>query len=344
VLAVLFFFATSRVALLTILLLLAVAAAAFPARTRAEDFEPLPAGRPSAGILPLERMTTDFGWSDIDGGSPYSRTTTLDQLGLGLGEHAVGFASRLCRDFVVQFQFPFRYAAKEPMRFTLGAAGLLALVFTDHVTSPALAPPGALEDYGLIAPAQNLSAAASRTTILAIVGGFGALGIAANSPRERETSVMLVEAVLTSEIWTDVLKMASRRERPREMDGSVSDWAGPSVLFQSDDPDAAGFKSFPSGHAAGMWAVATILAHQYPSHGVVPVLGYGTALAMSYSRMAVRAHWLSDVVVGGLIGYGCARQVLSAHRSDGTARIERGLRVGIDASSDYMGVGVAYDF
>jgi membrane-associated phospholipid phosphatase len=336
---------TSRAAVLAILLCMAIAARAFSQPTRAEDFAPLAAGQPSTGVLPPEYVTSELGWASVGDDSPQLRSATLDYLSLGLvAEHAVGFTSRLCRDFVVQFQFPFRYAAKEPGKFLLGTAGIFALVFTDHLTQPILAPQSALEENGLIGAAEDLSGAASQTTILAIVAGIGAFGIAANSPRERETSVMLVEAVFTSEIWTDVLKMASRRERPREVDGHASDWEGPSILFESENPDAGGFKSFPSGHSTGMWAVATILAHQYPSHGVVPVLGYGTALAMSYSRMAVNAHWLSDVVVGGLIGYGCARQVLSAHRAARMTKSEPGLRVGIDASSDYMGVGLAYDF
>ena len=326
------------------MLALITALAGLGRKANAEDAPPPPQNPSSMGTHQLENMGSLRGWLDPTDAVPYTRSAMIDDVGLGLGRSAVGFASRLSRDFVVQFQFPFRYAAREPKKFALGTLGLLALVFTDQYTSPALAPQSALRDIGLIEPAEQLSGAATRPTILAIVAGFGAFGIAANSPRERETSMMLVEAVFTSQIWTDVLKMASRRERPRQVDGGASDWEGPGILFESDDPGASGFKSFPSGHSAGMWAVATILAHQYPSHGVVPVLGYGTALAMSYSRMAVRAHWLSDVVVGGLIGYGCARQVLSAHRAEPTAKRNQGLRVGIDASSDYMGLGLAYDF
>ena len=292
----------------------------------------------------MEHMTPERVWLGAADGDSYTGGTTVESFGLGVGGYAFSFTSRLCRDFVTQFQFPFRYAAKEPKRFLLGTAGILALIFTDHKTTGVIAPQSALREYGLVEPAEDLSKLASGSSIIALVAGFGALGIIADSPRERETSVMLVEAVLTSEIWADVIKMASRRERPREMDGHMSDWEGPSVFFESENPNAAGLKSFPSGHSTGMWAVATILAHQYPEHRIVPVLGYGTALAMSYSRMAVRAHWLSDVVVGGLLGYGCARQVLSAHQSERAPGIESGIRFGIDASSDYMGVGLQYDF
>jgi membrane-associated phospholipid phosphatase len=218
------------------------------------------------------------------------------------------------------------------------------MIFTDHKTTAFLAPPSTLHENGLDETAKQFSGVATRSTIIALVAGFGVLGIVADAPRERETSVMLVEAVLTSEIWADLIKMASRRERPRDMDGHMSDWEGPSIFFKSEEPNAGDLKSFPSGHSTGMWAVATILAHQYPEHKIVPVLGYGAALATSYSRMAVSAHWLSDVVVGGLIGYGCARQVLSAHRAERAPGNESEIGFGIDASSDYMGVRVRYDF
>jgi len=332
------------VILLAIVLSLTPGYGASPEAPQVGDLSGSPSSRQPTGILPLEHMTPERVWLGAGEGYSNARETTVERFGLGADGYAFGFVSRLCRDFVTQFQFPFRYAAKEPKRFLLGTAGLLALVFTDHKTLGVIAPQSPLRENGLIGPAEDLSNLASGSSIVALVAGFGALGILVDSPRERETSVMLVEAVLTSEVWADLLKMASRRERPRDVDGDMSDWEGPSIIFKSENPDAGSLKSFPSGHSAGTWAMATILAHQYPAHKIVPVLGYGTALAMSYSRMAVRAHWLSDVVVGGLIGYGCARQVLSAHRSARAPEEESEIRFGIDASPDYMGVGLQYDF
>jgi membrane-associated phospholipid phosphatase len=152
---------------------------------------------------------------------------------------------------------------------------------------------------------------------------------------------MLAEAMMTSGAWTVLLKATTGRERPLESEEQISDWEGPDYL-PGTEPHA--FRSFPSGHASRTWAIATVLAHRYPQHGIVPVLGYGTAIAMCYSRMVVGAHWLSDVVVGGLIGYGCAMQVLSAHRADAPRPAESRLQLGVDLAGDYKGIGVNYRF
>ena len=58
--------------------------------------------------------------------------------------------------------------------------------------------------------------------------------------------------------------------------------------------------SFPSGHAAGSFAAATMLAAALPA---VAVLGYVLALCISISRLYLGKHFLSDVSSGALVGY-----------------------------------------
>jgi hypothetical protein len=66
---------------------------------------------------------------------------------------------------------------------------------------------------------------------------------------------------------------------------------------------------------------------------------------MSYSRMAVGAHWLSDVVAGAVIGVASARQILSAHeRRESQSNDQRGVRLGVDVSSQYRGLHIEYKF
>ncbi|MDH3215291.1 MAG: phosphatase PAP2 family protein [Candidatus Krumholzibacteria bacterium] len=266
----------------------------------------------------------------------------MERLALGVDRHAWRLVSRLRNDYQVQLQFPFRYAKQKPTRFLLSGAGVLALIFTDHRTHEILVPGSGTGDNQLIDPAETLSKWGNASSALPLVLGFGAVGILANSSRERETSVMLFEALLTSATWTELIKKMSGRERPREMEEDVSDWEGPGIFI--DDDDDKGLQAFPSGHSTGIWAAATILANQYPKYNIVPIVGYGTAMAMSYSRMVLGAHWLSDVVVGGLIGYGSAKQVLSAHDSKPTPIDNPRFRIGADAWGNYKGLSVRYDF
>lgn len=254
------------------------------------------------------------------------------------------FVNALGNDFHSQATYPFQLARRQPMKFLFGAVGLAALIASDHTTQDILAPSSIADDTGFRISMQDYSDAVSGRNALILVGGFGAIGFLADSPRERSTSMMLVESLVTSGVWTEVLKKTTRRERPREIDGRASDWTGPGKVF-ADEPVGGGLLSFPSGHSTGSWAVATVLAHQYPSHGIVPVAAYGAATLMSYSRMVVDAHWLSDVTIGALIGYGCARQVISAHEQrDAAAADSKGWQLNMDVTRQRTGVSLSYDF
>jgi membrane-associated phospholipid phosphatase len=261
-----------------------------------------------------------------------------------LGGHVVQFLEELGHDYSNQLQVPFRYARRDPARFIIGAVGLGTIIVTDHATQKILVPEDMTGNRNMTRRAERVSRLADTRSSYPLVLGFFAVGVVARSPRERETAVMLAEALVTSATWTFLLKEATGRERPRETDGRASDWTGPGGIFDDDAARQAKPRSFPSGHATGIWAAATILAHQYPSHRVVPVLVYGAATAVSYSRMVVEAHWLSDVVVGGFIGYGCAKQVLSAHRDKRLRSEEPGVRVGMYVSGNHKGISLRYDF
>jgi membrane-associated phospholipid phosphatase len=253
-----------------------------------------------------------------------------------VGSTAVRFAT----DFHEQLSYPFALAGRDRSKFLFGTAGIVALVLTDRLTyGPMADPPFATRDE-LIGPAQTISDFGSTRNALPLVLGIGVVGLITDSHREKQTSIMLAEALVTSAVWTSLLKYATGRERPREIEGAAADWTGPGGVFESEHM-GEGRRSFPSGHATGIWATATVLAHQYPRGRIVPTLAYGSAVAVSYSRMVVSAHWLSDVVVGGLIGYGCARQVIGAHaRAEGPSR----FHFLYEPAGDEQRIGLSMDF
>src|SRR5258708_31314456 len=60
--------------------------------------------------------------------------------------------------------------------------------------------------------------------------------------------------------------------------------------------------SFPSEHAAAVWSIASVIAHEYPGP-LTSLFVYGLASAVSASRISAKQHFPSDVLVGSAIGW-----------------------------------------
>ncbi len=75
-----------------------------------------------------------------------------------------------------------------------------------------------------------------------------------------------------------------------------------------------GGTSFPSNHAALTWAFASVVAREYPNP-FAQVGAYGLAAGVSLARAAAGKHFLSDVLVGGLIGYEVGRHIYNTRHN-----------------------------
>jgi membrane-associated phospholipid phosphatase len=64
-----------------------------------------------------------------------------------------------------------------------------------------------------------------------------------------------------------------------------------------------GGRSFPSGHAATSFAFASVVAHRYPHNRWIKWGAYALATGVSLSRYPAKKHFLSDILVGGTLGY-----------------------------------------
>ena len=132
-------------------------------------------------------------------------------------------------------------------------------------------------------------------------GGMYFFGSFTNNPHLKETGLLSGEALADSLLVTTALKSITRRERPTEGTGAGRFW-------QSGT-------SFPSDHAAASWAVATVIAHEYPGP-LTKFFAYGTATSISAARVFGRKHFASDVLIGSGIGWYLGRQIYRAHTSD----------------------------
>ena len=82
---------------------------------------------------------------------------------------------------------------------------------------------------------------------------------------------------------------------------------GVKLLVRRERPDGSNNASFPSGHASGTFATATVLHRHYGWKVGVPA--YTVAGYVAASRMNEGKHYLSDVVFGATVGILVGRTV-----------------------------------
>lgn len=134
---------------------------------------------------------------------------------------------------------------------------------------------------------------------LALYGGI-ALLVAWRLKNQRWTE--LIAAALIASTVAGLLSNVSRqtagRVRPREVPKIEAGWYGPYHNGQILVGRPA-YNSFPSSHAAASAGFAAPILFASPAVGVILMAG---ALLISWSRMMLGAHYLSDVTVGMLLG------------------------------------------
>jgi len=116
-------------------------------------------------------------------------------------------------------------------------------------------------------------------------------GLAVVPHRELRDDLLL--ALGTSQLITESVKRITGRTRPRSGHNEFRPFSG--------------HMSFPSGHATGAFATATVISSYYPDYGKYAYLWAGI---IAVSRMYEDAHWFSDVVVGSAVGHLTARKTL----------------------------------
>jgi len=141
-----------------------------------------------------------------------------------------------------------------------------------------------------------------------IGGGMFVLGYFAHNDQERETGLLSGEAGIDALLDTEVFKYAFGRERP--FTGS-----GKGHFFQ-------GGTSFPSEHASISWAIASVIAHEYPGF-LTQVLAYGVAGGVSAARLVGHQHFASDVILGSALGWYIGRQTFRSHSHYSDAEIAK---------------------
>jgi membrane-associated phospholipid phosphatase len=129
-----------------------------------------------------------------------------------------------------------------------------------------------------------------------------------NDDQKRETGILSGEASIDAYLDTQAFAYIFGRERP--FTGS-----GKGKFFQ-------GGTSFPSDHAAISWAIASVIAHEYPGTAT-QLLAYGAATGVGVARWVAHQHFATDVLVGSALGWYLGRQVYRSHSHYSDAEIAK---------------------
>ena len=151
--------------------------------------------------------------------------------------------------------------------------------------------------------------------------------IAGNSKATRVAQTGF-RSVITAGFITASIKELTHRHRPNS-GTSFDHWDGP--RFSTAD------LSFPSGHSAAAFAMATVFANEYKDTPAVAPLAYGLASMTALSRINDNQHWASDVFLGSVIGYFSAKSLMAMHAQEKNSKyvmtpVSDGRYVGITLS------------
>ncbi len=162
---------------------------------------------------------------------------------------------------------------------------------------------------------------------LPVLGVLYGCGFIWNNDRAKITALKGVEAFILAGMTTQIIKHLTHRHRPhQDQPPDPGMWDGP---FQGFD-----YTSFPSGHAAIAFSIATVIATSYQKTIWVPVLCYSLATGAALSRVYDNQHWVSDVLIGSVIGFGIGKLVV---------RNESKLKV-LPVSPTGPGISLVYSF
>ncbi len=167
----------------------------------------------------------------------------------------------------------------------------------------------------------NISDACTYGTA-ATAGGIYLTGLLTHDEHAKRTGVLAAEASIDSALLYGSMKLIFARQRPYTDNADGKFFAG---NFSSG--------SFPSGHAALSWTIASVIAHEYPKLPV-QLLMYGLATTVSTTRVTGGQHFPSDVFVGSTLGFLVGRYVANKDKHTLTPTSHNGNRMTAAAECD----------
>jgi len=148
----------------------------------------------------------------------------------------------------------------------------------------------------------------------AAAGGIYLTGLFTHDEHAQRTGVLAAEASIDSVLLYGSMKLIFNRDRPYTSPHEGNFFAG---NFSGG--------SFPSGHSALAFTLASVVAHEYPSWPVQLAM-YGLATTVATTRVTGGQHFPSDVFVGSALGYLVGRYVANKDKHSQTQTSHLGIK------------------
>lgn len=161
-----------------------------------------------------------------------------------------------------------------------------------------------------------------------ILGSLYIGGRLSEDNRLAGTSLTAAKSFVVSSLFAGIVKQLTHRHRPYQDEiPDHSNWDGPFSDIH--------YTSFPSGHSATAFSIATVFALEYRNTIWIPLVAYTLASGTAVSRLYDNKHWASDVVIGSVLGYVTGRFMWNQTR--------KGIhRVAVVPSASFNSVGVTF--
>jgi membrane-associated phospholipid phosphatase len=102
-------------------------------------------------------------------------------------------------------------------------------------------------------------------------------------------------------------------------------------------------RSFPAGHFANALACATFWNERFHLGFAEPLL-YALAGTVGVGRLADRAHWTSDTMLGGILGFAVGREVAKRSLERQQERRSKGAEAFVAPDLGGMNFGLRWSF
>ena len=145
----------------------------------------------------------------------------------------------------------------------------------------------------LVSVSNHASDVGSAYSLIPISAAFYFIGAGTQDEKFRETGLLSFETLIDTSLAVEALKLVADRSRPYQ----------DTAKGRFEDSPNRWSSGFPSGHAISSWALASVIAHEYPHPLIIPITAYALASTVVVARVGARQHFPGDVIAGSAMGW-----------------------------------------